>query len=80
MSLKEAFPDLVSDVRGKGLIYGMEVTCGASSVVNACLEQSVLLLSAGPNVVRFLPPYIISEGDIDNVTEILKKTLNSIGQ
>lgn len=80
LSLKEAFPDLISDVRGKGLIYGMEVTCGASSVVNACLEQGVLLLSAGPDVVRFLPPYIISEEDIDNVTEILKKALNSIGQ
>ena len=57
---------------------GMEVTCGASAVVNACFEQGVVLLSAGPDVVRFLPPFIISEKDVDFLTETLKKAVNSI--
>lgn len=76
LKLKEEFPDTVKAVRGKGLIYGMEVTCGASKIVNACLEQGILLLNAGPDVVRFLPPFIITEKDIDFVIKTLKKVLS----
>ena len=78
LALKKDYPDLVKEVRGLGLMLGMEVTCGASAVVNACFEQGVVLLSAGPDVVRFLPPFIISEKDVDFLAETLKKALNSI--
>lgn len=76
--LKNEFPQHIVDVRGVGLIVGMEVTCTASKFVNACLERGLLLLSAGPDVVRFLPPYFISEKDVDFVIEMLKIVLKTL--
>ena len=78
LELKEEFPEVIKDVRGLGLMLGMEVTCGASAVVNACFDNGVVLLSAGPDVVRFLPPFIVTEKDVDFLTETLKKAVNSI--
>ena len=78
LELKKEFPEVIKDVRGLGLMLGMEVTCGASAVVNACFDDGVVLLSAGPDVVRFLPPFIITEKDVDFLTETLKKAVNSI--
>lgn len=74
-ALKEEFPAVITAVRGKGLLIGMEVSCTAAPVVNACLEQGLILLNAGPDVVRFLPPYIITEKDVDFVIEKLKIVL-----
>ncbi|MBQ6810706.1 MAG: acetylornithine transaminase, partial [Firmicutes bacterium] len=76
--LKEEFPQIIIDVRGKGLLIGMEVTIPALTIVNACLEQGLILLNAGPNVVRFLPPLNICEKDVDFVTETLKKVLKTL--
>lgn len=76
LKLQQEFPDKIVDVRGKGLMLGMEVKGGAAPIVNACLENGVMLLSAGPDVVRFLPPYIISTKEIDKVINILKKVIS----
>ena len=78
LELNEEVPEVIKDVRGLGLMLCMEVTCGASAVVNACFDNGVVLLSAGPDVVRFLPPFIITEKDVDFLTETLKKAVNSI--
>lgn len=77
-ALKEEFPAVITAVRGKGLLIGMEVSCTAAPVVNACLEQGLILLNAGPDVVRFLPPYIITEKDVDFVIEKLKIVLKTL--
>ena len=76
--LKEEFPDLVTEIRGKGLLIGMEVTCTASPVVNACLNEGLILLNAGPDVVRFLPPFTICQKDVDFVAETLRKVLKTL--
>lgn len=76
--LKEEFPAVITAVRGKGLLIGMEVSCTAAKVVNACLEKGLILLNAGPDVVRFLPPYIITEKDVDFVIEKLKIVLKTL--
>ncbi|MBR5329630.1 MAG: aspartate aminotransferase family protein [Firmicutes bacterium] len=73
--LKEEYPSLITDVRGKGLLIGMEVTCTAAPIVNACIEKGLILLNAGPDVVRFLPPLNITEKDVDFVIETLKNVL-----
>lgn len=78
LEIKKEFPQCVKDVRGLGLMLGMEVTCGASAVVSACFDQGVIVLNAGPDVVRFLPPFIISEKDVDLLVKTLKSALNSI--
>lgn len=77
-ALKEEFPAVITAVRGKGLLIGMEVSCTAAPIVNTCLEQGLILLNAGPDVVRFLPPYIITEKDVDFVIEKLKIVLKTL--
>lgn len=75
--LKEDFPDLVSAVRGKGLLLGLEVPGKAAGIVHYCLEHGLLVLSAGPDVVRFLPPLTITAKDATFALKIVKKALTS---
>lgn len=62
----------VKAVRGLGLMAGVELDVEVAPIVAAGAERSVILLSAGPNVLRLLPPYIVTEEHIDTLIEILK--------
>lgn len=55
------------EVTGKGLIQGAHLGRAAGPVVDAMRQRGVLVCPAGPEVVRFLPPYIIDEGGIDEL-------------
>jgi len=68
----------VKAVRGKGLILGMEVEVPARGVVTACMERGLLVLTAGDNVVRFVPPLIITEADVDRAVEIVGEALRAV--
>lgn len=62
----------VREVRGMGLIIGVELDVSASALVDACRNAGLLILTAGKgNVVRFVPPLVISEGELDRAAEIL---------
>lgn len=63
----------IKEIRGMGLLLGMEMTVEAAPMVNSCLKQGLLLLNAGPNVIRFLPPLNITEELVDSAVAILKK-------
>lgn len=66
----------VKDVRGLGLIIGIELDVSATPLVDACRDSGLLVLTAGKgNVVRLVPPLIISEQELDQAVEILCKTL-----
>lgn len=54
--MAEQFPQLVQEVRGWGLIQGLVLRIPAAEVVRAALEQGLLLVPAGSQVVRFVPP------------------------
>ncbi len=78
--LKEKYP-FVTDVRGRGLLVAIEFNSDiAQSVVMACLAQGLLLNRVKPNALRFMPPLIISEKEIDAALAILDKALSSIGK
>ena len=68
---------VVKEVRGRGLIVGMEFENDVAGYVTACLERGLLVASAGPNVLRFVPPLIISEADIDQAVRILDGVLEA---
>ncbi len=76
-ALKAAHP-VVKAVRGKGLILGMEVTVPARGIVAACMERGLLVLSAGDNVVRFVPPLILTEAEVDQAVPIVEAALRVI--
>ena len=63
----------IKEIRGMGLLLGMEMTVEVAPMVNSCLKQGLLHLNAGPNVIRFLPPLNITEELVDSAVAILKK-------
>ncbi|RNA69902.1 acetylornithine transaminase [Alteribacter keqinensis] len=69
---------LVQSVRGKGLLAGMEVSCPAKEIVIKALEKGVLILTAGANVVRLLPPLTTKKEEIDEVAGVLENILTAI--
>jgi len=76
-SLRAQMPEIIKDVRGTGLIQGIELSCPAAPVINKCIENHLLLVNAGANVIRFVPPLIVSEAEIDEMIKILQGTLES---
>ena len=63
----------VRDVRGLGLLQGMEVEIGAKTVVGDCLKRGLLINAAGERVLRFIPPLIITQAEIDRLLEVLSQ-------
>jgi acetylornithine/LysW-gamma-L-lysine aminotransferase len=59
--------DRIREVRGLGLLVGVELKENAAGALRALQDEGVLALGAGPTVVRFLPPLVISEEEIDRV-------------
>ncbi|TQV91656.1 acetylornithine aminotransferase, mitochondrial precursor [Cordyceps javanica] len=62
--IRERFPDLVKEVRGKGLILGLQMTEDPSPVIKAARERGLLVITAGTNTLRFVPSLKISEEEI----------------
>jgi predicted acetylornithine/succinylornithine family transaminase len=76
MDALRAFPsDAVREVRGRGLLIGIELAKPAAPVVDACREKGVIVLSAGEKVARLAPPLIVDERDCDRVLETLRASL-----
>jgi acetylornithine/succinyldiaminopimelate/putrescine aminotransferase len=69
----------LSDVRGRGLMLGADVPAelegGAAAVVARALEQGIVLNATGPLTLRFLPPLVITDRDVDQVLEYLRQAL-----
>ncbi|MEI2693340.1 MAG: aspartate aminotransferase family protein [Anaerolineae bacterium] len=65
----------ILEVRGQGLLVGLELDIPAADVVKAGYGHGLLLVGAGPNVLRLAPPLIISQAEIDQVVERLARIL-----
>lgn len=73
--LKSIYPDLIVDVRGKGLLVGMEINGDGTSIVNACMERGILINCTAGNVLRFTPPLIVEKKDIDRLIDVLEEVI-----
>ncbi|MEH2243111.1 aspartate aminotransferase family protein [Nostoc sp.] len=73
------YPQHINEVRGWGLINGLEfrsdIELTAADVVNAAINEGVLLVPAGPKVVRFVPPLIVTEGEVNTALEAVEKAI-----
>ena len=67
--------DLVKEVRGIGLMQGMELTEPAGDYIAKAIDMGLLLVGAGKYIIRFVPSLIVSKEDIDKAMEILDKAL-----
>lgn len=66
--------DFLKERRGKGLIQGLEVTGRpVGEIVNRALDNGLIIITAGSNVLRFVPPLVVTRGDVDGMVEKLEK-------
>nr|WP_224408893.1 aspartate aminotransferase family protein [Oscillatoria salina] len=76
------YPDLFVDVRGWGLIDGMElnrdVELTSIDIVKAAMEEGLLIAPAGPKVLRFVPPLIVSSDEVEQASETLSKVIQAL--
>ncbi len=73
--LREDYHDTVADIRGKGLLVGLEINKDGTPIVKTCLEKGVLINCVAGNVLRFAPPLIVEEKDIDYLVDVLEEVL-----
>lgn len=67
---------LVKEIRGKGLMLGVDLRVRAGDIVKCLQDKGVVALKAGNTVVRFLPPYLITYSDIDWAVQALESCLD----
>ena len=82
--LKEALQSFVDkydkllEVRGKGLMLGLVIDGDAKEIVDALAGQGLLALTAGPHVVRFLPPLCLGEDDLEDAVDMISDALDGV--
>jgi acetylornithine aminotransferase len=72
--LKDRLP-IVKEVRGLGLLQGMELTVDGKSVVTDCLARGLLINCTVDRVLRFVPPLVITQAEIDRLLDVLSQVL-----
>ncbi len=76
--LKEKYPEKIKEVRGTGLIQGVEFFEAPGPIVNKALEEGLVLISAANNTIRIIPPLTITVEEIDKGVELLDTVLAQI--
>ncbi|MBF0328541.1 MAG: acetylornithine transaminase [Nitrospirae bacterium] len=74
--IAEALPDKVVNIRGKGLLVGMELPFEGTVLVKSCMDRGMLINCTSGNVLRFAPPLIVEERDIDKLADVLEEVLD----
>jgi acetylornithine/N-succinyldiaminopimelate aminotransferase len=72
-SVVDRHPKVLAEVRGEGLLIGLKAVVPSGDLVTALREQKLLTVGAGENVVRFLPPLIVTEAEIEQSVGCLER-------
>lgn len=75
-NFKERY-DFITDRRGKGFLQGLEFSTPVGPIISKAIENGLILINAGTNVIRFVPPLIAEKSDIDKMAEILDSSIKS---
>ena len=78
--LEDKYPDMVEEVRGLGLLTGLKLKPAVGDVVNACLEEGLLTVPAGDNVIRLIPPLNVSNEELADAVSRIDKALQRVRQ
>lgn len=68
----------IEEIRGMGLLIGIKIREEAKILINKCFDKGLLIVSAGPDVIRFLPPLNVTLEEIDNVIHILDEAIGEL--
>lgn len=69
--------NVITDHRGRGLMRGLELSVPVKDIIDSALDMGLILISAGNNVIRFVPPLILEEKHVDEMVKILSKCLDT---
>jgi acetylornithine/N-succinyldiaminopimelate aminotransferase len=72
-ALVDRYPNVLAEVRGEGLLIGLKAVVPSADLVNALRDQKLLTVGAGDNVVRFLPPLVVTDAEIDEAVQRLDR-------
>ena len=76
---KASLPRIVTDVRGVGFLQGMELSVPGAPVVHDCLNRGLLINCTVERVLRFVPPLIVTQPEIDRLLDTLNQVLSKQG-
>lgn len=76
--MMQKYPHYVTEVRGRGLIAGMKITPPVRDFVARLRDNKLLTVAASDNVLRFLPPLIVTEAEIDEAFAIISATFDEL--
>jgi acetylornithine/succinyldiaminopimelate/putrescine aminotransferase len=77
--LKGRYP-FIREVRGKGLILGMELSINGTDIVTACMEKGFLINCTMERILRFLPPLIVKKREVDALIDALDGIFKKVGK
>lgn len=75
--LRARWPGLIEEVRGRGLILGVQLTEDPAGIVKAARERGVLVITAGENTLRFVPSLLISDEEIEEGLRVLEEAMEA---
>ncbi|KAI9804650.1 MAG: acetylornithine aminotransferase [Piccolia ochrophora] len=76
--LRDRFPRVVKEVRGRGLILGLQLTQDPGPVVTAARERGVLVITCGTNTLRFVPPLVLSAEQVDAGMAVVEEAMEVV--
>jgi acetylornithine/N-succinyldiaminopimelate aminotransferase len=77
-ALKDLHPDIIEEVRGQGLMMGLKCKVPNTDVIAAAMAEGLIVIAAGDNVVRLLPPLIVTDADIAEATDKLDRVCRAL--
>ena len=78
LKIKEKFPNIIEDIRGKGLLKGVKLKVDNLKFMNLLFENKLLVVKASENVIRLLPPLIVNKSEIDEAISIIHQTCEQV--
>ena len=78
IAIKEKYPNIIKEIRGKGLLIGIQLHTDQAKFIKKLMENKLLTIRAGENVVRVLPPLNVKKNEIDQALKIIKKVCTEI--
>ena len=72
-NLKEKYPKIIKEIRGRGLLIGIQLHRNQSSFIKKLMDNKLLTIRAAENVVRILPPLNVKKSELDEALKILEK-------
>lgn len=76
--LRQRFPQQVQEVRGRGLILGLQLNADPTPIVTAARERGLLIITCGTNTLRFVPPLVINEEEIAEGMRIVGDSMEAV--